>query len=284
MSPIYRSMLFVPVLRDRLVHTAASSGAGAIILDLEDSIPPDSKEQARAALDAAAAKLRDAGAVVFVRVNRGSREDLLASARIAPDGLILPKVATPDDLREAVDVFQSGASDGRKTRLYATIETAAGVVNAPAIAAGGSVDGLMFGAGDFAFDTGMAYDESVMEMPACLVVIAARSASLPAYGLAGPITNLAHSSRLLTIARRSKALGFSGSPAIHPRQVPIIEEAFAPLPDEVERAKRIIALYEASDGLPMKDDGTLIEWPLYREACSLLGRTPESRMQLDSRK
>lgn len=266
-----RSMLFVPVLRERFVERAKNCGAGAVILDLEDSIPVHDKSRARAALPQACARLKASGLNVAVRVNRGNIDDATASQQTGVWGLVLPKVDAGEDLRPLASLFS-----GTRNRPYilATIETAKGLVNAAEIAASPIVDGLIFGAADFARDTGMAYHEDVLEFPAWQMVLAARAARLPAFGLAGPLDDIRDMDRLRRLAQRSKRLGFCGAPAIHPAQIEVLEGAFAPSEEELARARAVVSQFEASDGLPSADDGRLVEWPIYVAACELLGIAP----------
>ncbi len=264
---LVRSFLFVPALRQGFLDKAVASGAGAVLLDLEDAIPPARKVEARETLHDWVARLSGAGIKAAVRVNANDAADMQAACLAGAWSVIVPKVNQTADL----DTFRHGTR-GMNPRplLFATIETAKGVLACAGIAKVPEVCGLMFGAGDFAIDTGMAYDEDVLTVPCAAVVIAARAAGLPAYGLPGPITDFRDLDRLRALAERARALGFSGTPVIHPRQVPVIEQVFGVRNEEIARAQEIVRQFEASDGLPVADAEGLIEWPIYEAAQRLL--------------
>lgn len=262
-----RSFLFVPALRQGFLDKAIASGAGAVLVDLEDAIPPARKAEARDTLQAWVTQLSGAGIKASVRVNANDAADMQAACSAGVWSVIVPKVNRPADL----DTYRHSARDmNRRPLLFATIETAKGLVNCAGIAQVPEVNGLMFGAGDFAIDTGMAHDENVLTVPCTAVVIAARAAGLPAYGLPGPITDFRDLDRLRAMAERARALGFSGTPVIHPRQVAVIEQVFGFRNEEIARAREIVRQFEASDGLPVADEKGLIEWPIYEAAQKLL--------------
>ena len=264
---LVRSFLFVPALRQDFLDKAIASGAGAVMLDLEDAIPPARKAEARETLHDWVTQLSGAGVKAAVRVNANDADDMQAACSAGAWSVIVPKVNRSADL----DTFRH-STRGMTLRplLFATIETAKGVLACTGIAQVPEVSGLMFGAGDFAIDTGMAYDEDVLKVPCAAVVIAARAAGLPAFGLPGPITDFRDLDRLRALAERARALGFSGTPVIHPRQVPVIEQVFGTRDDEIARAQEIVRQFEASDGLPVADAEGLIEWPIYEAARKLL--------------
>lgn len=261
------SFLFVPALRSDLVGKAARSGAGAVVLDLEDAIPPQRKREAREALAGAIAQLQRDGMRAVVRINAHDMADAQVACTLGAWGVVVPKVNCAADLSVCASCARGEA---RSPRLFATIETAKGLLAAAHIAQVPEVDALMFGSGDFAIDSGMACHEDVLALPASLVVIAARAAGRLAYGLPGPITDFADLARLERMALRARALGFSGTPVIHPRQVPIIERVFGPSAEELARARAIVREFEASDGLPTAGSSGFIEWPIYRAALELL--------------
>ncbi len=267
-----RSFLFVPALRLDFLDKAAASGAGAVLVDLEDAIPPARKAEARATIGDWVSRLSGAGIKAAVRVNANDVADIQAVCAAGAWAVIVPKVNHTADL----DAFR-GSTQGMSSRprLFATIETAKGVLACAEVARVADVSGLMFGAGDFAMDTGMAFDEDVLTAPCASVVIAARAAGLPAFGLPGPITDFRNLARLTALAQRARALGFSGTPVVHPRQVAIIEQVFGVSADEISRAQEIVRRFEASDGLPFSDEEGLIEWPIYEAARELLRSTKD---------
>ncbi len=268
-----RALLFVPVMRERFVASALRASPPAVILDFEDSIPVHEKAAARAAVRPATASFRTAGIPVFIRVNRGDANDIEACRAASPDGVFLPKVEGPDEAKKAAGLLRQ---DGARPLLVATIETAKGVLTAPAIAAAEAVDGLMFGAGDFVADAGFALDAEALRLPATLVSLAARAHGKPALGLAdGAMGLIGDADALGASAARARDIGYSGTPVIHPGQVAPVVSAFLPSPDEVARARRIVAVFEASDGPAGRLRAELIERPVYLRALAVLRTQPD---------
>ncbi len=193
----YRSMLFVPALEERFVAKAHTRGADAVILDLEDSIAPQAKGRARAAVPGAAAEIAAKGVPTFVRINHPgplAADDVAAVVGPHVTGLLVPKVESADAVRavaRAVDAAEraSGRS-GAPTVLIAIVETPAGVVQAGAIArADERLAALAFGSEDFAAAMEVEPKPETLAVPAQMVAIAARAAGLVPLGLAGSIAD-----------------------------------------------------------------------------------------------
>jgi len=267
-----KSWLFVPALQEKYLARALESRAGAFILDLEDSIPAGRKDEARQALAGMLAGLRAGGRPIFVRVNLGDRADIEACAATSPDGVILPKAETANDVRTA-EAWLVQAGGALALGFMPAIESAAGVLNARELTtASDQVSCLMFGTGDFVADTGFAMDPDALHTPAALIALAARAGGLPAFGLPGSIGEMADLDKLRQSAVRARAIGYAGAPVIHPKQVETIEAAFSPSPEEVADAGRIVAAFEASAGGATALDGRLIERPVYLRAKATLRR------------
>ncbi len=264
-----RALLFVPILRDRLVSSALNVSPPAVILDLEDSISVHEKAAARAAIRSVTALFRQARIPVFIRVNRGDANDLEACRVSSPDGVFLPKVEGPDEAEKAIRLLRQ--EDATRPLMVATIETARGVVGACAIAAAEAVDGLMFGAGDFVASTGFALDPEALRVPATLVSLAACAHGKPALGLAdGAMGLIGDDEAVGASAARARDIGYAGTPVIHPNQIAPVVRGFAPGPEEVTRARRIVAAFEASDGAAGRLGTELIDRPVYLRAVSVL--------------
>lgn len=261
--PALRSLLFVPALKARYWEKALGTAAGAFIVDLEDSVGADLKNEARDALPQAVLALNMGNRPVLVRVNANDRADLEAAARLPIQGLILPKVEGPD----AVD--QASALSG-DLPILASIESPLGLERAGAIADRKGVAALMFGAGDFIAETGMADDDDLLSTPALLMVLAAKARRLPAFGLPGTIAEFRDLERLGTLARKARAMGFSGTPAIHPDQIGVLNQAFGPTSRDLREARAVIAAFEASDGSAFMSEGKLIERAVYESALSVI--------------
>ena len=264
------SWLFIPASQERFVRSALASGASVFILDLEDSIPSHQKADARAALPAMVAALCGAGCPIYVRVNKGDADDLVACAQLQIDGVMFPKAESAHDIEQAVAIY--AAAGGRRTGFVAAIESALGVLNALEIARASCVTGLMFGTGDFVAETGFALTPEALAGPATMIALAANAAGIDAIGLPASIAEFRDLEALRVTALAARSLGYSGTPIIHPAQVATIHEAFRPTADEADAARRIVAAYEATEGGATAVQGKLIERPVYLQAQSVLKR------------
>lgn len=276
---VRRSWLFVPGHEQRKVQKASSLGADVVVLDLEDSVPPGEKEAARE-LVAAALTDRPRRPRYFVRINAtGSgylSPDLEAVVPSAPDGLVLPKVERPEDVL-AVDgkVQKHGRhADHSKDeiQLVATIESAKGVINAPAISACcAKLVGLLFGGEDFAQDIGLPLvhsgggDEMVYARSA--VVVAAASERLQAVDRV--YTDIKCTDGLRKDAEQAVRLGFAGKAVIHPQQIQVVNEVFRPSSEELAWAQRVLQGFESALGEgrgAVSVEGQLVDRPIVERA------------------
>ena len=278
---ILRSLLFVPGSRADMMQKATRYGADALILDLEDGVAPEAKPYARqcvaAALDAQFAE----GLPVFVRVNdlaSGLLDDDLGQAlRPRVNAVCLPKAASPEEV-EAVDARLQTLEDrwamprGR-LRIVPMIESARGVLNAPAIARGPRVAAVGFGAEDYTADIGVARtpEGGELHFARAAVSLAAHAAGAdPLDGIYADFRDL-EGLRADTISAR--ALGYSGKMIIHPTQIATVHSAFAPSAEEVERARRIVAAFEEArargTGIAVVD-GVMVDRPVVLRAQRVL--------------
>lgn len=263
-SQILRALLFVSPLKERHWAKALMGPADGFILDLEDSIGAEQKDAARAALPAAFDCLRASGRPLILRVNAGSKEDLALAADLQPDAVMLPKVGDLETVTQARDRLRDAIP------LLASVEDPGGVIAASAIATSPGVAGLMFGAGDFVADSGIEATDELLRVPALMVVLAAKAAGIPAFGLPNLIAEYRDLDRLASLAAQARAMGFSGSPAIHPDQVPVLQRAFAPDAVQLQRAREIAEAFERSDGSAFAIDGRLVDLATYRHAKAVL--------------
>jgi (S)-citramalyl-CoA lyase len=259
-----RAMLFVGGLVLEGLPATLASGADLVVIDLEDAVPPGRKEEARAAaLAAASSCVIPPGVQLMARVNALSEpegaEDLHAILR---DGarfgaVMLPKVSGPDEIRVAGDLVDIAQ---REIGLYPIIESAEGLERCAEIAqAHPRVKALVFGGFDLSTALGceMAWEP----------LLYARSRAVHAAALArievldSPFPDVADLAGLRQSCAQAKALGMSGKAAKHASQVATILEAFTPTAKEVERAKAIVAMYEADPTRPLVYEGKLVELP-----------------------
>ena len=247
---LLRTLLFVPGTRPRSFRKAVNSGADAVILDLEDSVTEGRKEEARDAI-ARFASESALGCRVFVRVN-GVRspyfhDDLrLVRGLRNVSAVVIPKVEDPDSVLSTIRTLTSENDRGDSQReVYPTIETARGVLNATQIAqADPRVAGLIFGAEDLTAELRISRTVEGEELlfARSQIVLAAAAAHMDA--IDAVLTNLDDAEALKRDCQRARALGFRAKLAIHPAQVPIINEAFSPTAAEIALARHIIERHQ----------------------------------------
>jgi (S)-citramalyl-CoA lyase len=266
-----RNFLFVPGSRPDRFPKALAHRPDMVTVDLEDAVIPALKDEARAKTMALFDDTRDGpgdGIERLVRIN-GLRtpfglKDLLALVEhpSPPDGVMLPKVESADEVRIVDAVLQRAA---RPIGLHVIIESNAGLDQALAIAgACPSIKSLLFGAVDMAAELGSAMDFSSMLYARSRVVHAAASHGLDVIDV--PYLDLEDEAGLLEECRRVQALGFTGKAMIHPKQLPVVNSVFTPDGERIAYARRVIEAFEQSpDGLVVID-GKLIEIPVVRIA------------------
>ena len=289
-----RSLLFVPGDSPRKLEKALSSGADALIVDLEDSVAPANKGAARRTALSFLRQHRGAAGrpVLYVRINAFdtpfSEGDLDAVMTAAPDGIMLPKCTGGADValldsRLAVREALHGLPDGGTKVLVLATETAAAIFGTGTYSGASSrLAGISWGGEDLSADIGAlaTRDGGAWSEPFRL----ARNLCLfgaAAAGVAALDTVNADFRDLARLRRESDAAardGFSGKLAIHPDQVAVINEAFTPAPDAVARAERIVAAFAQSPGLGVTSlDGAMLDRPHLRAAERLLARAGKSR-------
>ena len=281
--PMWRSMLFVPANVERFVDKAHTRGADAIILDLEDSIMPAEKAEARACVADAAAKVGRGGADVLVRINRPWRlavADLEAVVSPAISALILPKVPDAGHIRaiaEIVDELEAerGMRIGH-TRFDALLETPDAIFRAREIAgAHPRLVAMNTGSEDLATEMRMPPEPDGLFHPSMRVALAARAAGILPLGFIGTLADFTDLDGFRALIRRARKLGFEGASCIHPAQVPILNEEFAPTADEVDYARRVIAAADEAAAAGRGSatvDGKMIDIPIVDRARLTLAR------------
>jgi citrate lyase subunit beta/citryl-CoA lyase len=281
--PAWRSLLFVPVTAEKFVRTGADRGADGIILDLEDAVAPSEKARARTLIADAIPQVSRRGADVLVRVNRPWRllvRDLEAAVIPGVAALMLTKVDSPELVQAVADIVaELEAERGLKpgaVQFVVLVETAAGFFRIEAIARSHPrVVALSLGTEDFTADVGMMPDPEGLLYPKQHTLFAARAAGILPMGFVGSIADFRDQDAFRAIIRRSKRLGFVGASAIHPLQVPVLNEEFSPTTAEVERAERMVAAYDAAfaQGLgAVQFEGAMIDVPVVQRAQNVIAR------------
>ncbi len=278
MTPLaLRSLLYVPAHVEKLAPKAAATDADAVVLDLEDAVPLPQKAQARQMLPAACSLLQSARKTVAVRVNNDPallQGDLGAAIAAKADIVILPKVETPDFVRESAAAIEDGQGNGPV--LIALIESPRGLLNAPAIASAHQrLTALNLGTEDFCLEMGMTPEWDTLVNPSQQIVTAARAAGIVPLGYAGSIAEIRDADAFSKTAQRSARLGFEGGFAIHPSQIAPLNKAFSPDDAEIANAARIVQAYDKAteQGLGAASlDGKMIDLPVVGRARRVIAK------------
>jgi len=256
MPAIPRSYLFVPGNRPERFARAAASGAGAVIVDLEDAVPPADKDAARMQV----AEALDPSMPVVVRINAEDTpwfEDDLALCRHAGvAAIMLPKAESVQNLQR---VAQLGLP------VLPLIETAAGMAAVDALARVKGVARLAFGSIDFQFDLGIEGDDEELLYFRSILVVASRVA-----GLAAPIDGvtvaLDDETQLRADTLRARRFGFGAKLCIHPRQVAPVNAGFRSTDAELAWAMRVLAAAREANGAAVAVDGKMVDRPVILRA------------------
>jgi (S)-citramalyl-CoA lyase len=261
MTIALQSMLFVPGTKPDRFAKALASGADCVCIDLEDAVPTDEKDAARAAALSALQQLADRRLAVRINgvMTRAGLADLLAlaAAPVRPPLLFVPMVESPVEMA----VVRSALADDN-VRLVPLIETVAGLRAAEAIAADPSVAMLMFGGGDFSAQLGTPLAWEPLAAARALLIMAAAGANKPTLDV--PYIHLDDSKGLAEECRRAKALGFAAKAAIHPSQIGVIHEIFRPTAAELAEAAEALAAFAAAGRRPIRHKGRMLEAPVVR--------------------
>lgn len=294
-----RSLLFVPGDSERKLEKSLSSGADVLLIDLEDSVSPDAKPAARhCAADFISDRSGKAGPLLFVRINALASgmadDDLAAVMKAKPAGILLPKAESPADIEHLAAKLnlheaENGIDEG-DTQIVALItETAKGVLAATGYRrALPRLSGLTWGAEDLSADLGArtARGEGgrytdVFRLARALTLLAATGSQVPAIDTV--YVNFRDEEGLRRECLEAERDGFVAKMAIHPVQVPIINEAFTPSAEAVGKAQAIVDAFSAA-GNPgvVGIDGEMLDRPHLLRAKRLLDRARNAGIGADS--
>lgn len=240
----YRSVLYIPGSKPRALEKARGLPVDAIIFDLEDAVSVEEKENARATLAEALAQGGYGARVKIVRINgldtAWGRADAEAAAHMGCDAILLPKVSSPADL----DALAAITKD---VPLWAMMETPRGMLNAAEIAAHPKLQGMVMGTNDLAkeMQTRFRADRLPLMSGLGLCLLAAKvEAKIIVDGVYNAFKDDAG---LAAECEQGRDMGFDGKTLIHPAQVEVTNQAFAPSEAEVDLAQRQIAAFEAAE-------------------------------------
>ena len=273
------SRLYLPGNSPSLMINAGIHRPDGIILDLEDAVAPDKKDEARYLVRNALRGIDFYGAERMVRINQGERglDDLEWIIPHHVNLILLPKCEKPEqvrDINKRMDAIRKKTKQKDPVWIMPIIESALGIVNAYAIAsAADNVVAMAIGLEDYTADLGTQRTKEGTEsfLARSMVVNAARAAGIQP--IDSVFSDIGDMEGLKQNVLMSKALGFDGMGCIHPRQIKVIHENFAPSADEIEKAKKIVyAFHKATEqGFGVVSLGTkMIDPPVVKRALNTI--------------
>ena len=273
---MHRSYLYVPGDRPDRVDKAMGSGSDAVIIDLEDAVAPARKGEARSEVSRLLGQLdrrSDTAPEVLVRVNNdaGLADDLRAVLGSGGTAIYLPKADVPS--LESLEA----ALEGETAEVVALIETARGLLDVRAVAAHPLVRNLAIGEADLIADLAMTPSPDRRELAPMRSALVVASAAAGVESPTGPVSTDFRDLELLRADTEGLLrMGFGARSAIHPAQVPVINEVFTPGEDEVAQAVRLVELHDeqlaGGAGAFVDDDGRMVDEAVVRAARRTLSR------------
>lgn len=254
MQPVvhpYRSVLYMPGSKERALEKARSLPADALILDLEDAVAPAEKPRGRELVCRAVVEGGYGARKLLVRINGFDTEwgeaDLEAAAAAGPDAVLVPKVERAEDIVRTAERLEAAGAPER-TRIWAMIETPRAILNAAAIAAAHPrLEGFVAGTNDLVKDLGAAHtpDRTPIITALGITLLAARAEGLVCVD--GVYNAFQDDEGLRAACQQGRDMGFDGKTLIHPAQLAVANEVFAPSADDVALAREQVAAFEAAE-------------------------------------
>lgn len=271
-----RSLLFVPGARLEIFPKALARGMDIACIDLEDAVADVSKETVRheaiSVINDFQASTKDSSIEIWLRINSlrtatGMADILaLAQAKYAPDGIMLPKITSPEEIRILRDVLSDTHPE---VKFHPLIETTEGIKWAFEIAKSShKVGSLLLGGFDMSAALRVEPSWNALLYTRQQLVLAAANANIDLLDM--PYFGLDNPEGLEEESRNASELGFTGKCAIHPKQIDIINKSFSPTAEEIARAIDLIAKYESQDKAFVEIDGVLMEKPVVERLYRML--------------
>lgn len=277
-----RSALFTPADDAEMMRKAATSAADGLVFDLEDAVPEDAKADARANLEDVVPDADFGDKEVATRINAVGtphwETDLEAAVDAEVDAVCVPMVERADEVHRVADALGDLREDPPVVRLG--VESPAGVFAGREIARAGEETGaasLSFGVADYCRELGApSISDRVRAQLEFLVSSYAALGGLEAF--ASVYLDLDDEAGLRRVAERAREVGFGGMSAIHPKQLPVINDVFTPSEEEVERARRLVAAFDDAETDSLLVEGVFLDTATaerYRELVERYERAAE---------
>ena len=280
-----RSSLILPVNIPRFVEKAYTRDADAIVLDLEDAVPPQEKASARKLVQASLPLAGRGGAEVLVRVNNDPAllaADIDAAVHPGLDGLSIPKAESAAQIRDIVARIERlerarGVTPGH-VRLSLALETPRGLLAVEEIARSTDrIATMSVGVEDYCLELGVEPSADGLELlyPVARLVTVCKAVGVQPTGLVGSIAGFRDLAVFEQAAQRARQLGCEGAGCIHPDQVAVLNRVFTPEPAKVEYARRVVEAFEEGvrrGTASVNLDGKMVDVPVYKRAQVILAR------------
>jgi citrate lyase subunit beta / citryl-CoA lyase len=283
---LLRSWMFVPGHRQKMIDKSFGlANIDAVMLDIEDGVAPDEKDAARKLIGVSLEAIAKQGAAAktparYVRINAVGHQrmfaDLSAVVRPGLEGLVLPKVDSPDQVKAVEDFLDREEPELKmqpgSVRLLVAIESPRGLFEARAIASSSPrVIGLIFGAEDFGKEMGLPLrrEGEARELLYARSVFVCAAAAANVQSVDGVWPDINDAEGLKTFALQARRLGFTGMSAIHPSQIDAINATFTPSAEEVEYCTRVVQAFDAARARgegSIAFGGQLIDLPIVERA------------------
>ena len=293
---VQRSMMILPVHVRRFVDKSYLRGADAIVLDMEDAVPPAEKQEARKMVKESVEMAGRGGADVLVRVNNEPSllfDDLEASVLPGVHGIFVPKVESAEDVtrvaKRIAELEEDRGLERGQLRLSVHIESPAGLLALQAIAAASDrIESMSLGMDDYRLELGVEPSEDAIEIlfPLAMMVTVCKATGISPLGILGSVAKVRDLDGFERAAERARHLGCEGAFCVHPDQVTILNRVFCPSPRDVEHARRVVAAFEQGSKMgraAVNLDGGMVDTPIYKRGKLVLQRV-ESIAEVDQRK
>ncbi|MEO7423147.1 MAG: CoA ester lyase [Ornithinibacter sp.] len=247
-----RSVLYVPASNERALEKAKTLPVDGLILDLEDAVGPDHKDRARDNACAAASSGEYGTREMTIRVNgigtQWHERDLADACSAGPDGIVVPKVGSAQQVRDLVSAMEERGAP-RHTTLWAMVETPEAILGVAELASASCrLAVLVMGTNDLVKELGVRHvpGRAPLATALSMAVLAARAAGIAI--LDGVYNDVSDAGGFEAECVAGRDMGFDGKTLIHPSQVEPCNAVFAPSADEVEDARGVLAAWEEGSG------------------------------------
>lgn len=280
---ICRSLLILPVHVQKFVEKAYLRGADAIVLDLEDAVPPAEKLHARSLIKESIDMAKRGGAFVFVRINNEPeliKDDLEAAVLPGLHAIFLPKTESASQVQELArqirQLEEKRNIESGSIKISLHIESPLGMLRLQEIAvAHERIESMSIGVDDYCLQLGVepSFEGLELFLPFATMVNVCKAYGLEPMGILGTVAGFKDLEGFRRSAERGQKLGATGAFCIHPDQVPILNDIFSPSPHDAELAQKIVQAFASAleEGRAATSlEGKMIDTPIYKRALKTL--------------